>query len=157
MLHRAAILIIAVLVGGCDPEPLGPIYAEGEGPTHYPTCDETEALPQVATPPWFAQAADLIWERYGNPGEQPSLHVVEGDYLYVDPNGWTLAGRGCGSEDNGRIYVPQRTGVPSDTTLAHELLHFALWHATGNPDANHVGPEWDGVEATNYWLRKQDL
>jgi hypothetical protein len=51
----------------------------------------------------------------------------------------------------------KRTPPPSGTDLAHELLHWALHHATGDGDAGHSLPIWDEEGAVNAALQERGL
>lgn len=102
-------------------------------------------------------AADAVWALYGAPGEPPAIVWHAGRCLPESPptpSGTCWAGR---YELYGAARVATEGQPPSETALAHELMHARQWLAERAEDPRHERPDWAEVERANIELRKRGL
>lgn len=117
------------------------------------------ALARKQTEP-FREAAKLVWEAYGVSDRCP-LPTIGVELPSTCEDGWEDHGR-CFSGvyivgDNHAVVVAKIGERPSQTALAHELLHAAL-ACMGNSDTDHVTKVWDWVPSKmNTALFEHDL
>lgn len=108
-----------------------------------------------------------MWEEtlgvdlYSKPFPKVTWHDVECLNHLPDPafefDGGCLLGRYNGTDDGVIDLVVPPSQRVSDSSLAHEMLHWALDMKETRPDPTHSGRAWDKVDEINDTLWEVDL
>lgn len=77
--------------------------------------------------------------------------------VYPEIKNMCLLGWYNGTGDGEIVLAVPRSNRVSDSSLAHEMLHWSLDMATTKPDPNHSGPLWSKVDDANDLLDDMDF
>jgi hypothetical protein len=97
--------------------------------------------PQTPDKDRLHEARDLIWELYSTPLPKPVIVLVEGRSLNCTRDGMPgfLSGGQCKRGELTTVVKVAYWGQAwSQTTLAHELMHYHLGRVTRNTDDAHL-------------------
>jgi hypothetical protein len=141
------VVLVALLLAGCvgNVAAIGPV---GEARIATPAgSDRAVAIARLA----WARRLEVVL-----PAETPKVVWFAGDSLYYPRFRGVLVASAYWPQVQ-EIHLAARGGKPSDTGLAHEMLHWALLKSSGSGDARHALPIWKQVGEVTEGLRKVGL
>ncbi len=136
---RLLLIALAVLPGCTEPQPEAPIL--------WPTNAQADYVENTDDAAWF------IWGTLHGDGDWPEIHWFHGTCLAgLDDTGncyWGFYDR-----HQWRIFL-LATDKPSDSAIAHELIHADLHQRFGQPDPQHSLKDWELVDPLTDLARRQ--
>ncbi len=120
-------------------------------------CDQpVPSNPEVGAPTNAELAAEVVWDKLGQSGpelgEMPEITWMKGPCLLNLPQPPADCVAGWYVPDLHRAWLVYKVR-PSDSSLAHELVHAAL-HLRGTGDESHQNPIWAFEEDLQALIRE---